>query len=370
MFNSISNNFGAGTIQFKDVQESNYIVLNAKFTCNPQDEAYKAAEVLEISVPKLSINRSTESGVVVRFIDRQIVYDEPKTYDAGTFAKSWVKDANTLCIEKLSIFDEQTELIIYIQALYCQLGQGNNATMGTKKTITCLTDTDYLQIGSSSSFCVIHKKWAFYHLDYDRVSYSMEDKDWEALFENFPTDIKADVPIISNGNNEHKMLGGVTESHIEDGYFSLPVAERGREFYNMVNAVFSFAYLVRDYDASPEVQGRLHYQAESISASAYSMLKDVNMELTPMPSAVSLTCTMYNWGSGPVSFSTADFPEVIPEFAAFFLTKSTQNNGLEIQMLEIQVTKTNDKTNIKVIGQSGDKYLTSKIFDTTIPMTI
>ena len=26
MFNSTSNNFGAGTIQFKDVQENNYIV--------------------------------------------------------------------------------------------------------------------------------------------------------------------------------------------------------------------------------------------------------------------------------------------------------------------------------------------------------
>ena len=46
MFNSISNNFGAGVISFKDVQESNYIVLNAKFTCNPPTAAYQAAAVL------------------------------------------------------------------------------------------------------------------------------------------------------------------------------------------------------------------------------------------------------------------------------------------------------------------------------------
>ena len=53
MFNSTGNNFGAGVIQFKDVQESNYIVLNAKFTCNPQSQEYQAADVLEIYVPTL-----------------------------------------------------------------------------------------------------------------------------------------------------------------------------------------------------------------------------------------------------------------------------------------------------------------------------
>ena len=67
MFNSIGNNFGAGVIQFKDVQESNYIVLNAKFTCSPQSADYQAAEVLEITVPKLSISRSIIAGVVARF---------------------------------------------------------------------------------------------------------------------------------------------------------------------------------------------------------------------------------------------------------------------------------------------------------------
>lgn len=120
MFNSIRNNFGAGVIQFKDVQESNYIVLNAKFTCNPQSAEYQAAEVLEITVPALSIARSTEAGVIARYKERGTSYGYPYIYDGGTVLKSWVKDANTLCIEKLSVFDDQTELIIYIQTLYCQ----------------------------------------------------------------------------------------------------------------------------------------------------------------------------------------------------------------------------------------------------------
>ena len=136
MFNSTGNNFGAGVIQFKDVQESNYIVLNAKFTCNPQSAEYQAAEVLEISVPKLSISRSTIAGVVARFKYSETSYGYTNIYDAGTVLKSWVKDANTICIEKLSIFDDRQELIIYIQTLYCMLGQGGNASKGKEKRIT------------------------------------------------------------------------------------------------------------------------------------------------------------------------------------------------------------------------------------------
>lgn len=102
MFNSTGNNFGAGVIQFKDVQESNYIVLNAKFTCSPQSAEYQAAEVLEIYVPALSIARSTIAGVVARYKERGTSYGYPYIYDGGTVLKSWVKDANTLCIEKLA----------------------------------------------------------------------------------------------------------------------------------------------------------------------------------------------------------------------------------------------------------------------------
>lgn len=42
-----------------------------------------------------------------------------QNYDACTVAKSWVKDVNTLCIEKLSVFDEQPELLLHVQTLYC-----------------------------------------------------------------------------------------------------------------------------------------------------------------------------------------------------------------------------------------------------------
>lgn len=94
----------------------------------------RAAETLEISVPALSIERSVVAGVVARYKQRGVYYNSTYIYDGGTVLKSWVKDANTLCIEKLSCFDDKQELIIYIQTLYCQLGQGGNASKGKKRS--------------------------------------------------------------------------------------------------------------------------------------------------------------------------------------------------------------------------------------------
>ena len=62
MFNATGNNFGAGSIQFKDYQAENYVVLNAKITYDPSNADYQAADMLEIYVPDLSINRAATSS--------------------------------------------------------------------------------------------------------------------------------------------------------------------------------------------------------------------------------------------------------------------------------------------------------------------
>ena len=100
MFNSTGNNFGAGSIQFKDYQAENYVVLNAKFSYDPTNAAYQAADVLEIYVPDLSINRSAVAGVILTFQDRYVYSSYTWNNDGGTAIKSWIKDKNTICLEK------------------------------------------------------------------------------------------------------------------------------------------------------------------------------------------------------------------------------------------------------------------------------
>lgn len=368
MFNSISNNFGAGSIQFKDVQEVNYVVLNAKFTCDPQGNAYKAANVLEITIPRLSINRSTETGVIVRFIDRKESYGQTNVYDGGTIAKSWIKDANTLCVEKLSIFDDQTELIVYIQTLYCQLGLGANASKARAKSIKCTSEDNYLKLSTSDTFCVIFKKWAFYHMMYRNCASSMEKADWDAFFENFPDDINVDIPVIGASNSEHPKLGSVTESHLEDGYFSLPASERSAGFSNTANYIFSFAYLVRE--PGPEFEGRLHYENEQLQINKNYAFSDVHLDLIPVPAVAALSGNMGIYSAGPMTFPAKDFPEEIPTFNAFFLATHQHSNGLTVQLLEVKVSKSDNGTGITVGDLSGDKNLSFKLFDTAIAMAI
>ena len=366
MFNSISNNFGAGVIQFKDVQESNYIVLNAKFTCNPQSAAYQAAEVLEITVPALSIARSTEAGVIARYKDRGTSYGYPYVRDGGTVLKSWVKDANTLCIEKLPVFDDQTELIIYIQTLYCMLAQGGNSTKGKEKRITATSEDSALRFDTSYTFCVVFEKWIFYHMMFSSVTWAFRNLDWEAFFDTLPENVTADVPVISAYNYGNDKLGGITESRLEDGYWMLPKDERGDGFENTGNYVFSFGYLIRGREEEPVIEGRLHYENEQLKAGNYEYFNNINMELIPSPALVACEGNVGIYKTGPISFTAPDFPEEIPEFDAFFLAAHQHSNGLTVQLLEMDVTKNGSEALITITDYSGDKNLSFKLFDTAV----
>ena len=100
MFNSIGNNFGAGQITFKDYQAENYVVLNSKFTFDPTNADYQACDQLEIYVPDLTIDRSAVGGVFIRFVEDYHYSWGDSVYDGGTVLKSWIKDKNTIVIEK------------------------------------------------------------------------------------------------------------------------------------------------------------------------------------------------------------------------------------------------------------------------------
>ena len=370
MFNSISNNFGAGVIQFKDVQESNYIVLNAKFTCSPQSAEYQAAEVLEIYVPGLNINRSTEAGVIARYKERGVSYGYPYIYDGGTVLKSWVKDERTICIEKLPVFDNQTELIIYIQTLYCMLGQGGNSTKGKEKRITATSEENALRFSSSYCFCVVFEKWIFYHMMFDGVSWAFRNLDWEAFFDTLPEDVTADVPIISAYNYGNDKLGCITESRLEGGYWMLPKDERGDGFENTGNYVFSFGYLVRDNDATPDVPGRLRLTQEALNGGQYETFRDFDLELIPSPAMAACSGSTGIYSKSTVTFIPESRPAEIPAFDAFFLDNFNGGQGLSIQLVKMEYRTATEKGTIKVDDLSGMKNLSFKMFDTAVAMAI
>lgn len=154
--------------------------------------------------------------MIAWYKERGTSYGYPYIYDGGTVLKSWVKDANTLCIEKLPVFDGQEELIIYIQTLYCQLAQGGNSTKGKEKQISATSEDNTLRFSTSYTFCVVFEKWIFYHMMFSSVSWAFRNLDWEAFFDALPEDVTADVPIISAYNYLNFSLSCTQKSQISE----------------------------------------------------------------------------------------------------------------------------------------------------------
>lgn len=365
MFQSIRNNFGAGTIQFKDVRESNYIVLNATFTYNTADPAYQAADVLEITVPNLNIDRSTIAAVVMRWISRRDSYGSPIVADAGTILKSWIKDKNTICIEKLTNFDDGQEMIIYIQSIYMQLNQGGNAIRGIKKSLNPKQPTQYLNWGSSS-FCIVHPKWVFIHLFYSSCAYAYRGSDWRCIFEGLPIDVKGDLPILMSTSYDHPKAGGVNISHIEDGAWTMKYEDRNFGFDNTSNDVFGMGYLIRDNEVEPDVPGRLHIEEAHMASQISSMIfYDAEIELVPNPAVISISGQLSYYSSNYGTYFPANVPEGIPHFKGYVMGRTTNGSGLCIQLCSMQFYLNQLRETLRFDVLAGGTRFSMNLIETT-----
>ena len=243
MFNSTGNNFGAGTIQFKDYQADNYVVLNSKIAFNTSDADYQAASQLEIYVPDLTIDKSAVVGVFLRYIDREELSGNLRIYDGGTVVRSWIKDKNTIVIEKLTNFDDKEEQYIYIYALYPTLNQGSNTIKGTKTALTFSQATNYLHWEMDTYF-VDFEHWVFLTMHLNRCDYTHYDEVWEVPLNGFPANVTADLPFCGGENYNSSVVDGMAEVHIENGVWTSD--ERGVGFNNTGYTPFIFAFLVKD----------------------------------------------------------------------------------------------------------------------------
>ncbi len=97
MITAFGNNFGAGTITFKDYQKNGVVVLNGSFTVDPSNQQYQQAEKLIISVPAMSIERSAYTSVIMAIGSG----DHPQ----AIIVKSWISHPSTICIERLRKYE-------------------------------------------------------------------------------------------------------------------------------------------------------------------------------------------------------------------------------------------------------------------------
>lgn len=242
MITSISNNFGCGPIQMKDYQDDKMVILNGKFTVIPTNDDYRNCEVLEVKVPDLKIGRSAETFCYITTKETMAkgTYYE---YEAmvATVCKTWIKDRNTICIEKFGVYDDLEEFTIWLCGMYPVVGQRGEVKVydRTRLQYKALQTT----VSPSDLVCVVEEGWTFLHFYYYNAYGIRKGTPIEAELVNFPTDVDVEIPIL--GGNQQSNHGGCywTEAGVKDGKFLVPEPEgyMGSTGY----APFVMAYLVR-----------------------------------------------------------------------------------------------------------------------------
>ena len=221
MFNAIGNNFGAGEIRFKSYQQPTYAILNTRFFMDTTSQEYQAADVLEITVPKLSIDRSTDSVALIVFRDRRQSYGSADSYDAGSAARSWIKDDHTICIEKLACMEGKGKLCVYIYSMYIQLNQGLPAERHSKLALN-VTPSPICCEFYRDSFIVVKEKWVFLYIGKGTTPSGGSYQPWEGVVDNLPTDIQAIVPFYGGNNQYNYDYTAISEVTLKAGKYIHP----------------------------------------------------------------------------------------------------------------------------------------------------
>lgn len=209
MFKSIRNNFGAPEITFNDVQTGRYVVLNARFTFDPANAAYRAARELEITVPGMSLDRSADMPVFAVYED-SMKYDwsdETFRYHFATVLRSRIRDRNTVSIEKITDFDAFAPVHIYIYTMYSALNTGELTVLSDRTALEVSADPP-LPSGNISRICVVDRDWVLLTMVFPS-SLGQVDGDMKIALGGFPEDAVCDeFPILGISNQLHPQTGG------------------------------------------------------------------------------------------------------------------------------------------------------------------
>ena len=184
---ALANNFGAEGIEFRDWQEKGLVILNGVVSIDTENESYKAAEVLEITVPDLSVCRSAVTAVFLR---------SSKVDGASTIVKSWIKDSRTVCVEKIPEFDEFGPLTLYFASAYVTLGQRMDCPLNTVFRPTIVNGEKGCQ-STIDTKAVVTDNWCYLYICFDKFAGDDYRDAFECTLEGLPKDIDITFPVVT-----------------------------------------------------------------------------------------------------------------------------------------------------------------------------
>ena len=226
------NNFGGGSVIFKDYQSSGICVLNGKVIVDPTNVAYIAANRLELELPAgFAMAKSAVSTAI-------LVSSAPK-YRYGTVLKCWIEN-NKLCIEKLTVWDSFGNYEIHINSAFVTRGYRGEFTKATTKSVTILNDPNLFRF---KYYCYIEKDVFVYFVGTftNFPEYNIHGQGPFTLnLSGFTSDVNIEIPLIVNGSLVYPDQNGsmITFGTFLDGNlsFNFPLGANNiggtRSFFN------------------------------------------------------------------------------------------------------------------------------------------
>lgn len=241
---STGNNFGHSEgIEFNAFLSENVIVLNGRFSVDTASEEYMSAEVLEVYLPQLPMERSAVSNAYIRasvLVGQGTRYE--RTESVGTVVKTWIKGGNTLCVERFTEYDSNGSIEILLCSMFTTRGYRGEVVKLTKTSVKFNVLSE-VSARANDLMCAVADGWCFLHL-YFSTSGDLFRQDLRAQLDGFPEDASADVFLVGGGQQTGLKGAYIADGRIENGILTVtnPTASMG----DTGEYPFLFAFIVRD----------------------------------------------------------------------------------------------------------------------------
>lgn len=208
MITATGNNFGAGTIQLKDYQSDKMIILNGRVPLDPSQADYEAASQLEIYVPDLRLPKSTTTAVFLHGLNWEKKYI--------TAVRSWIKDKNTIVVEKPPIFRRASDGPV-LDFLCAYVPKGVRFDIQDMQ-LTTLAIADSTSESAQIHYqqCFITDNWVSLAIQLQGFKAENEGDPFSLRLTGLPNNIAADVPFFFN-----------SYTYSYPGSFEIPISIQG-----------------------------------------------------------------------------------------------------------------------------------------------
>lgn len=235
IISTVGNNFGADQVELKIFQNDNYIIVNGTLPFDRNTDEYKSADVLEIYVPDLTLKRSMETAVFVSYLTDE--YGK-----CGTIVKSWIKNKNTICIEKYELSQYFTDFEFVFLCAYLPKGQRETFVVDSQIDLNITGFYDFMR--SEVNCAAEHESWALLCIGFEGMSALPKETPFTLNLENFPTDIDVEIPIFGLMTYAQGWGAFWIPSRIKDGQLSCDGWTEAQN--SQIGSAVLKAYIIRD----------------------------------------------------------------------------------------------------------------------------